>query len=315
MAIELPPSLSWANNIFGMQNLISADYFPSTAHSDSQLTSFNFRYLLQQALSVFEWDLPESLERNYFLYSLYLIGYGFVFYTDEFGIVYNTGGFSGFDVYYNPVYGIVDNPTLPKMKYEKMKIGEECAIIRLTPDMMGIADLVKYYAELLSEAETSLQTNLINTKFSYIFAVKDSSTEKSLKLLYDKIAGGETAVFADKKLFDANGNLQVELFNQDVKSVYIGDTLLVNIREILNDYYSKIGIPNANITKKERMIKDEANANNFETRALCYGWYDCLKKDLEKSNKMFPDFKIDVKFREGSEMNAVADESNTNRII
>ena len=64
-----------------------------------------------------------------------------------------------------------------------------------------------------------------------------------------------------------------------------------------NDFDSCIGIPNGNINKKERMVVDEANMNNFETKALCYIWLDTLKKDIEKSNSMFPEFRLNVNFR------------------
>ena len=90
----------------------------------------------------------------------------------------------------------------------------------------------------------------------------------SFKKLYDKLASGEPAVFVDKKLYDENGNLSVQMFNSAVKNIYIGDQLLEDIRSILNDFDSCIGIPNSNLNKKERMITDEANMNNFETKSL-----------------------------------------------
>lgn len=314
--------LDW-NEHFGYKfsNLENSSFFPSTIHADSQLTAYNYRYLLQRAISVFDWTIPESVERNYFLYCLYSVGYGFVFKTKTFGTIFNHGGLSGYDIYYQPRIAVVANPLLTEeygedaTKYGRMIIGEDCTVLRLTPDYLGILDICRYYAELLGVASSSLVTNLYNTKFAYIFGAENKNTAESFKKMYDKIASGEPAIFADKKLFDENGNLKVSVFNSVVKNVYIGDQLLEDIRAIINDFDSCIGIPNANLNKKERMITDEATANNFETKSLCYLWLDTLKKDIKKSNEMFPDFKFDVKFRKEVTENAQrSDDNSTNSV-
>lgn len=295
----LPDSLNYASMNYGYTNLENSRFFPSTYHVESKLLAYNFRYLFQRAVSVFEWTIPKSVESNYFKYVLYTIGFGFIFNTEDYGTIFNHGTLSGYDIYYQPAFAVVANPLLNKNpeRYAKMRIGKDCSIIRLTPDYLGIADICRYYAELLAEAGSSLKTNLVNTKFAYIFGANNKNTAESLKKLYDNVASGETAVFADKKLYDENGNLSVTMLNSAVKNVYIGDQLIQDIRGIINDFDSCIGIPNGNINKKERMVVDEANMNNFETKALCYIWLDTLKKDIEKSNSMFPEFRFNVNFR------------------
>ena len=313
---NIPVSLDYANMNYGLKNMENSKFFPSTYHIDSKILAYNFRYLFQRAVSVFKWDIPESIEKNYFLYTLYTIGYGFVFNTDEYGTIFNHGGLSGYDIYYQPAFAVVANPLLQKNAeyYSKMRIGKDCAIIRLTPDYMGIWDICKYYAELLSEAGSSLKTNLVNTKFAYIFGANNKTTAESLKKLYDNITSGETAVFADKKLYDESGNLSVTVLSNTVKNIYIGDQLIQDIRAIMNDFDSLIGIPNGNINKKERMVVDEANMNNIETKSLCYLWIETLKKDIEKSNKMFPNFKINVEFRKEEKNGKTSNDNTVNNV-
>lgn len=299
----LPDSLDWSSMNYGVKNMENSRFFPSTVHLDSGIVAYNYRYLMQRAMSVFDWSLPDSVERNYFLYTLYSLGYGFVFSTKQYGTIFNHGGLSGYDIQYQPRYAVVANPLLTEQYgedatfYGHMLIGSDCAVIRLTPDYLGITDICKYYAELLGTAGSSLVTNLVNTKFAFVFGANNKTAAESLQKLYDNIASGEPAVFIDKKLFDENGNLSVTEFNSNVKNVYVGDQLMQDIRGIMNDFDSCIGIPNANLNKKERMIRNEANMNNFETRSLCYTWLDMLHEDLAKSNKMFPDFQINVDFR------------------
>lgn len=317
----IPDSLTWSNANYALKNIENSRFFPSSIHLDCALTAYNYRYLFQRALSVFEWTIPESIPLNYFLYVIYNIGYGFVFNTKLFGTIFNHGGLSGYDVYYQPRKAVVANPLLTEEYaenpeyYSNMVIDKDCAIIRLTPDYRGIVDICMYYAELLSTASSSLVTNLFNTKLAYVFGAENKNIAESIKKLYDLVASGEPAVFTDKKLFDDNGNLRVNVFDSNVKNVYIGEQLIIDIRSIMNDFDSVIGIPNANQNKRERLIVDEANMNNFETQALCHVWLTTLKRDIEKSNAMFPNFKINVDFRKELKQNAEQSSNNSVNVV
>ena len=279
----------------------NSSFFPSTFHgADNALTRYNFKYLFQRALSVFDFTIPKEWEKNFFLNTLYGIGYLIILDTDEFGKICQFGNIYGYDLYYQPAFATVVNPLFTEKgignKYSDLRIWDKCGLLRLTPNYKGIYDICRYYAELLATAESSLHVNLLNTKFSYIFGAKNKQQAETLKKLYDSIASGESAVFVDKSLYDENGNLTVATLTQDVASVYIGGNLLNDIRNILNDFDSMIGIPNSNLQKKERLIVDEANMNNFETKALCFVWKEMLDKDMERLNKMY-DLGLSVKFR------------------
>lgn len=279
----------------------NSSFFPSTFHgADNALTRYNFKYLFQRALSVFDFTIPKEWEKNFFLNTLYGIGYLIILDTDEFGKICQFGNIYGYDLYYQPAFATVVNPLFTEKgignKYSDLRIWDKCGLLRLTPNYKGIYDICRYYAEMLATAESSLHVNLLNTKFSYIFGAKNKQQAETLKKLYDNIASGESAVFIDKSLYDENGNLTVATLTQDVASVYIGGNLLNDIRNILNDFDSMIGIPNSNLQKKERLIVDEANMNNFETKALCFVWKEMLDRDMEKLNKMY-DLGLSVKFR------------------
>ena len=286
---------------YGWENLENSSFFPSTFHSlDNALAKYNFKYLFQRALSVFDFKIPKEWEKNFFLNTLYGIGYLIVLNTDEFGKICQFGNIYGYDLYYQPAFATVVNPVFTERgignKYSDLRIGKDCALLRLSPNYHGISDICRYYAEMLATAQSSLQVNLLNTKFSYIFGAKNKQQAETLKRMYDDIASGKSAVFIDKSLYDENGNLAISVLTQDVNSVYIGGNLLNDIRNILNDFDSMIGIPNSNLQKKERMIVDEANMNNFETKALCYVWKEMLDKDIDKINKMY-DLDLSVEFR------------------
>jgi hypothetical protein len=105
--------------------------------------------------------------------------------------------------------------------------------------------------------------------------------------MYDRISEGNPAVFVDKSLFDEDGKPLYEMLGENVNETYIIDKMLNDLATIDNMFAEEIGIPNANTQKKERMITDEVNANNFETRSKCELWLDGLKHCMELSKKLF----------------------------
>lgn len=304
---------------YGYENLENSSFFPSTYHGiDNALTRYNFKYLFQRALSVLDFRIPESWEKNFFLNTLYGIGYLIIVPTDEFGTICQFGNLYGFDLYYQPAFATVVNPAFTEAgidpnKYSRMRIGESCQLLRLSPSYTGISDICRYYAELLATAQTSLHVNLLNTKFSYIFGAKNKAQAETLKKAYDNIASGEAAVFVDKSLYDDDGNLTISTLTQDVNSVYIGGNLINDIRGILNDFDSMIGIPNANTSKRERLIVDEANANNFETRALCYVWKEMLDADIKQINAAYG-LDLSVEFRKDVNTDASGNDNSPDNL-
>lgn len=303
---------------YAAENLEHSSFFPSTRHYNDRLTKFNFKYLFQRATSVFEFGIPDSWEHGFFVNTLYGVGYMIILPTNEFGIIPQFGTIYGYDVQYQPSRATVVNPAFDELgigdKYTDMRIGRDCMLLRLSPTYTGITSICKYYAELLSEAQSALKVNLVNTKFAYIFAARNKTQAESLKKLYDRLASGETAVFVDKELFDEEGKLTVQTLTQDVSSVYIGSQLLTDIRGILNDFDSAVGIPNNNnSTKKERMIVDEVNANNFETEALCFTWLDTMRQDMKKINSKYG-LNLSVRFRKEALPNARGNDNDADAL-
>ena len=141
--------------------------------------------------------------------------------------------------------------------------------------------------------------NLVNTKLSYVFFAEDKGGAESFKKMYDDVASGKTAVVIDKALRNEDGSLNWEMFNQDLKSAYITPDILCDMRKIVDMFDTKIGIPNANTDKRERLNTDEVNANNVDTVSLADLWLTELKKGCEQTRKLFGiDIDVDYRFKE-----------------
>lgn len=273
----------------GLQN-------PSTIHAnDNQLTYYFKKYLIQKIFSVYEFELPEEWDKDYFLYTLFLQGFIAVIKTDKFGVIPQHCSLWGRTVFYTPSNVTISNPLLSGIT--QPKIGVECSLIKLQPDYSGVYDIITYYAELLALCIQTASSNLINSKLSYVFATKNAKAgAESLKELYDRIASGEPAVFVDDKLYKNDGSPSWELFNQNVGANYITNEILADMNKIMNMFNTDIGINNANFEKTERLNIPETVANNDETQSKAQVWLETMQRGIDMTNKLF-NTNLSVKLR------------------
>ena len=59
------------------------------------------------------------------------------------------------------------------------------------------------------------------------------------------------------------------------------------MKTIENQFNTKIGIPNANTQKRERLINSEVQANDIDTQALIRVWLDSMRDGITKVNNRY----------------------------
>lgn len=261
---------------------------------DSNLAWFFTRYLIQKAISVFRWTIPETWNRNYLLYSIYCFGRVAIVNTDRFGVIPQACGLGGYNVFYQPSYAIVTNPLLRDTYMPR--IDEQCTLLQLEPDYGGIMDLVRYYSNLMAQCAMCIGVNLTNSKVATAFMVDNQAKANAVKKAYDGVANGQPMIVVDKSLATDDGKLPWQTFQQDPKAQYLVTDLLSDMRKIEAMFDTDIGIPNANTDKRERLITDEVNANNVETYSKCALWLERLREGCSKSRDMFG-INLDVDWR------------------
>lgn len=276
-------------------NYYNASRSPSTVHvKNNRLRRFFRKYLFQKAISVFKWNLPEEWDKDYFLYTLYGMGYIAVIDTDKFGVICQGGALGGYNLYYRPSYIIITNPLIKGTI--TANLDTDCALIKLQPDYSSIMDIVGYYADQLALAAESLGINLLNVKSGTVFGADSKAKAESYKKMYDTLSDGDPAVVIDKKLLDDQGNPTWFPFTQHIKESYVVSDILSDMRKIESMFDTEIGIPNANTDKKERLITDEVNANNIETATRCELWLEEIRKGLTKANEKY-NLELEVNWR------------------
>ena len=267
-------------------NLYNANRSPSTVHvKNTRIRAFFRKYLFQKAISVFKWNIPKEWDHDYFLYTLYGMGYIVILNTDRYGVICQHGALGGYNLYYHPSYAIVTNPLIREAI--TAYIDRDCTVIKLMPDYTGIMDIVGYYADQMALASEAMGVNLVNVKTGTVFGAEDKRKAESYKKMYDALSSGDPAVVIDKQLLDDEGKPTWFPFTQDVKSSYVVSDVLSDMRKIEAMFDTVIGIPNANTDKRERLITDEVDSNNVETAALASLWMESLKIGIDQTNNMF----------------------------
>lgn len=277
-------------------NATNSHVSPSTIHPSNNAMAYYYRrYLLQRAMSVFKWTAPESWNMDYFRYVLYCWGYIAIVNTKQFGVIPQQCSLGGYNVFYAPTYAVIANPKFSGIL--RPQIDTQCAIIKLQPDYGGILDMIYYYGDQLALYAEAAQMNIQNSKLGYVVGVRSKGMAEAIKKAYDRIMAGEALAVYDKAAVDEHDKL-FETFQQDLKNNFIAPDILEAMRRVENEFCTRIGINNTNTDKKERMLTDEVNANNQETKAIAEIWLETLKTGCKKTRELFdlPEFDVDWRY-------------------
>lgn len=303
-------------------NVANGTYIPSSVKPyNNAAFSLWERALFQRACSTLIIKMPKIWQANKDLLYYCLFAFGFVGCGElpELGKWFNPGTLNGFDFYYRPRRFILTNPYYAESK--EMEIGSECEIIKLTPDYMGIWDVITYYAEKLAAIDVAINTAIINSKFAYIVGAKNKAAAGVLKKMFDLVNRGEPAVFFDQKLADdglENKEPWQALLRDNLKSSYIVTDLLRDFQTIINDFDTEVGIPTIPYEKKERMVTDEAKSKEIDATSRSIVWFDTLRDSFDRANE-FLNFdssdrlSVELRYKGGEE--SVDSEDNTNRVV
>ncbi len=265
---------------------------PTQVHvSNTLLYQFFVRHLLQKAVSVFKWKLPDHWQSTLFLYTLYCYGHVAVVMTDKFGVLPQPCTLGGRGVQYEPTYAIISNPLLRGIL--RPRIGTQCAVIRIMPDYGGILDIIRYYAREMAVTVEAFDLNTLNSKLSFVFGVPKNggngkARAETLKKLYDNIMSGVPASFVDSNLTTRDGKPTWQLFQQDVGRNFIAPELQETLRKLECEFAAAVGIPaDLSQNKKERTNTQEVTANNVETAVGPSMWLETAQEGLAQANRLF----------------------------
>lgn len=254
-----------------------------------------FRSLLQKIDSgILIKGIPDYWSDDFLKICLWSRGYVTVFDTIRWGTVFQPCTLSGYDFQYQPTTALVSNPYYSK----ELKIGSECELIKLTPDFMGVFDIIEFYADKLAEVTKGIDVGLINAKIPAILAAKNSEQAETLKHIYDKVQNGDPLIIWDNT--DDNGEIiptlnVFESWVQDFSKTFIVPQLQESMDKLLNSFYTEIGLPVA-IEKNQHILNAEADFKAAQSQARIACWVNTLRESFKKVNELFPDVNLTVEF-------------------
>lgn len=274
--------------MYRCRNLADASRAPAGVHTrDNATEQFYARYLMKRAISAIKLDIPKEWALNYVQYTLFCRGFGAVLNIPKYGVIFQGGNLYGRNVYYQPTRFITANP-LFQTPSDGWKIHKECAVVQLQPDYSGLIDVVETYAARLALSYEAWQMNTQNSKLAYVIGAGGSAQAKTFEALFDKIQSGVPAVAAGSGVFTKDGKPMWSTFANDLKQNYVAPLMSQDMRSIMNEFDSFVGIPsNPESGKKERQIVDEVNANNIETDTLLDLFVESLNTGFSEANSMY----------------------------
>ena len=259
----------------------------------ASLNNRTYRYyydrLIELAVSRFEWiNVPDTIDVRFLELALLADGKA-VFFKDEvlgyLGLRCAIGGM--LDVYRIPI----ERRAYANNGYQKVLTNKDSVIIFNNFLHTGMLNDIDLFARKLYNLDRAIDVNA-NAQKTPVLIQCDDNQRLTLKNVYMKYDGNQPVIMGDKNL---NPN-SLKVLN--TQAPFVADNLYQLKTEVWNEALTYLGIPNINVTKKERLITDEVDRYQGGTIASRFGYLNMRKEACDKINKMFG-LNIDVRYIDG----------------
>lgn len=216
-----------------------------------------FKRLSLIALACNQWNkLPNNISERWIERYLFSEGKCVYFEDDKFGpMVTACAEFGTLNAYDEPT---LITPVAPNYTYTGKELinGVNCVVIRNNDLMVPTRNTIKLFAYRLAEITRTADVN-INAQKTPVLLTGNEKNILSLKTVYKQWSGNEPAIYYNKD--GINGAL-IQAIKTDAPPVF--DKLRDEKHQIWNECMTFLGINNANMDKRERLVTDEVQANN-----------------------------------------------------
>ena len=242
----------------------------------------NYNNLSLLAKNMFKWiNLPDEIDEEFLERMLYEVGFLIFFKDETFGYMVTRATKSGLlNIYERPTYY---HTVVTSSLFNNRNIrSKECVVIRNNAIEEPTLPSVRLFASRITNTQMIIDVNITHQKTPLVILCDDKQ-RLTLQNLYNKYEGNEPAIFGDKSLRDTLDSIKTI----DTKAPYVADKLLKYKHDITNEFYTFIGVNNVNADKKERLITNEADANNEQIEFNANTMLATRKTACKKINEMF----------------------------
>lgn len=250
-------------------------------------TDYYYRLMLL-ARSVFEWEgLPKGMDEKWIEKYLYFNGCCMFYEDDDKGLMIARCTEEDLNYYDEPVNL---RPYGTKLVTQKpYKNGKNAVLIRNNDECVPTNPTIQLYAYRLAEIQRTIDINVNNMKMPYFIRCSNKQL-LSLKTAMNKRDENEPVIYADKSI----DGVEMEVLKTDSPIVF--DKLQVHKHTLWNECMTFLGVNNANMDKKERLVDDEVQANNEQIMLAAQVMLKSREKACELINELFG-LNISVKLR------------------
>lgn len=243
------------------------------------------------ALNMFKWEGLDALgiEERHLENWLFDDGKAVVFEDPNYGIMCLPGEGHGTNVLNDPTYYRVVGHN-----YTRLLPAKKCVVIENNKLRMPTALAIDYFTNQLYEVVRTRDTNIKTLKLPLVMACTDKDVLTAKKLL-EEIDNNTWAILSNKNVMNVDEIIKVlptgvKPFTAELTDQY---------HDIMNEALTYLGINNANTDKKERLITDEANANNQFIESCAEMFLEARKRACEEINKKFKlNISVDIRNKE-----------------
>lgn len=213
------------------------------------------------ALSMFEWNLPSSMNARYLEMCLYYKGQAALLYDEDYGFINTQAADSG----YINIYGLPTKINCFSYSFNKMRelyvpgtnlpAEEECILVLNNYQRIGTASTIELYAKRLAEAQRTADINIAAQK-TPVLIMTDKNQELTMRNMYAQYDGNSPVIYGDKNLLNTDS---IQVVKTDAP--FVATDIRVYMQGIWNEFLTFLGIANLD-EKRERLVKAETDSNN-----------------------------------------------------